>query len=62
MYATNVKRDGGARDETEMYIDYSREELLAMLKRIENRCRRFAENDEKTAIMTQLPTSKNSRI
>ena len=46
MYATNVKRDGGARDETEMYINYSREELSAMLKRLENRCRQLAENGE----------------
>ena len=50
MYASNVERAGGARDESEVYIDYSREELSAMLRRIENRCRQLAENGEKTVI------------
>ena len=72
MYASNVERAGGARDESEVYINYSREELSAMLRRIENRCRQLAENGEKTVIkrrgsgeeaarMPQLRTSNEPR-
>lgn len=37
MYATNVERAGGARDESEVYISYTRAELIAMFVRIERK-------------------------
>lgn len=37
MYATNVKRDGGARDESELYIQYDRARLIQMFVRIERK-------------------------
>ena len=43
------KRRGGARDDSDVYINYNRQELFAMLQQIECRCRRYVENDEKTA-------------
>ena len=37
MYATNVERAGGARDETELYIGHSRAQLIQMFVRIERK-------------------------
>ena len=43
------KRRGGARDDSDVYIYYNRQELFAMLQQIEYRCRRYVENDDETS-------------
>lgn len=37
MYAKNVERAGGARDESEVYIGYTAEELMRMFVRMERK-------------------------
>ena len=37
MYAKNVERAGGARDESEVYIGYTADELVQMFIRIERK-------------------------
>lgn len=43
------KRRGVARDDSDVYINYNRQELFAMLQQIEYRCRRYVENDDETS-------------
>lgn len=41
-------RKGGARDDAEYYINYTRSELMDMLQRIDAKCKNFGQNIDNT--------------
>lgn len=46
---TKTKRRGGVYDETEIYINYSREELMAMIERTKNKIAKISEEESPTS-------------
>ena len=47
-FSVTRQRNGGARDETEIYINYTRSELMNMLQRIDAKCKNFGQNIDNT--------------
>lgn len=47
-FSVTRERNGGARDETECNINYTRSELMGMLHRIDARCKNFGQNIDNT--------------
>lgn len=47
-FSGKKERNGGARDETECYINYTRSELMDMLHRIDAKCKNFGQNIDNT--------------
>lgn len=42
-FSVTRERNGGARDDAECYINYTRSELMDMLHRIDTKCKNFGQ-------------------
>lgn len=47
-FSVTRERTGGARDDAESYINYTRSELMDMLQRIDAKCKSFRQDIDNT--------------